>query len=77
MENKIYLLLLILVPIFSCNETKKEKPINSNDCTLYSCPMHPDKTSATPAQCSECGMEMKKDEKKKSDSTKISGNDKK
>lgn len=50
---------------FSCTNTPENKAVeNPNDCTEYACPMHPDKTSTTPAGCPECGMAMEKSMKK-------------
>jgi hypothetical protein len=59
---KHFFSLLILISatvIFSCkNAPEKNSTENPNACTKYACPMHPDKTSAVPAKCPECNMEM-------------------
>jgi hypothetical protein len=53
-------LLLCSVLIFSCknNASENKTGADPNTCTQYACPMHPDKTSSTPAKCPECGMDM-------------------
>ena len=43
----------------SCNNVRTKQQENPNECTKYSCPMHPDHTSTIPAKCPECNMDMK------------------
>lgn len=56
-QLKIIMSFLFCAIIFSCTQTGKEGQ-KENECTTYACPMHPDKTSTTPALCPECKMNM-------------------
>ena len=60
MKTKLFLLafILSLAIITGCKNAVKNEAGNPNECTGYVCPMHADKTSVTPAKCSECNMEM-------------------
>ena len=81
MIHKILLTTVLSVTLlFGCrNTTEKKSTDNPNKCTQYACPMHPDKTSTTPAKCPECNMEMEKVIKKgsSSNSTKADNNENK
>ena len=60
MKHKLFFLALLSASfLFSCqNGGDKNSSANPNDCTEFACPMHPDHTSAVPAKCPECNMEM-------------------
>jgi hypothetical protein len=79
MKNKILSAsLFCALLLFSCSNAPKNEVAGSpGDCTEYSCPMHPDHTSATPGKCPECDMQMEKVTKENSpaDSTKAGKNE--
>ena len=52
------LILFALAIIFSCSTPPKKDEPKTNQCTEYACPIHPDKTSVSPADCPVCGTRM-------------------
>lgn len=55
--NVFFTILLSSCMLISCRHPVEDKTSNPNTC-IYSCPMHPDKTSAKPTTCPICHMEM-------------------
>jgi len=50
----------ILIALVACKGLTDEKELdnNPNKCTQYVCPIHTDKTSASPDKCPICNQEM-------------------
>ncbi len=44
--------------VLSCSTSPVINKEKENECSKYSCPMHPDHTSSKPAECPQCGMQM-------------------
>ncbi len=62
--------LLLTLALHSCSNAPDKKTENSEAaCNKYACPMHPDKTSAVPATCPQCGMQMAPDTSKSMNQT--------
>jgi hypothetical protein len=47
----------------SSHKMDHRKVLDENAATVYSCPMHPDVTSAKAGKCSKCGMALVKNKK--------------
>lgn len=50
--------LVLFTGLFACKDPQAKQETDYKECTAYSCPMHPDKTSTKPAECPVCRMEM-------------------
>jgi hypothetical protein len=58
-HNFFFLALLSATLILGCKNPPDKKDVPKVEtCTKYACPMHPDRTSVTPAECPECHMKM-------------------
>ena len=74
MKKFTFALMLGMTTLFavSCMQSAEKKDAPAQDSTaktdstqqqaaaMYVCPMHPEVTSATPAKCSVCGMDLVK-----------------
>lgn len=75
---KSLLMLMILLAstslIFSqTNQPKKSQKVHSKtDKVMYTCPMHPQVSSSTPGNCSQCGMQLVVDRKGSKQSSMVS-----
>lgn len=59
MKYRFIFLVLFLFALSECKNNATADPVtNQNKCTLYACPVHPDKTSATLVKCPECNAPM-------------------
>ena len=60
-KMKNYFLCLIFITVatslFAQTDTAKTKTI-STDSIIYTCPMHPEVTSAQQGKCQKCGMDL-------------------
>jgi hypothetical protein len=60
MISRILFAFFLFVIVFDgCKNSPEETGNEPKECTVYSCPLHPDHTSVTPAKCPICNMEMK------------------
>jgi hypothetical protein len=48
----------LVVVCDGCGRPMVNERNNPNNCTKYSCPMHPDITSTVPGKCRLCNLDM-------------------
>ncbi|NJO89291.1 MAG: hypothetical protein HC831_10275 [Chloroflexia bacterium] len=58
MKSHIFILVVVLMNVFSCKSPESRKNNENLQAEVYTCSMHPDVRSDAAGECPKCGMAL-------------------